>query len=628
MCGFAGFHASPSFNQAVSSAGLQSAIVAMTETLRQRGPDAIGYFLEAPIALGHCRLSILDLTETGAQPMTLGPGRPVIAYNGECYNFIDLRRQLESSGCQFRGHSDTEVILHAYAKWGLPGLKRLEGIFALALWDPACKRLVLMRDRLGVKPLFYGDSMYGLAFGSEIKALLAAGGVDTRLDDQAFSEYLWYGNSYEDRTFYRGVRALEPGHWLIIEDDRHRLEAWWRIEEWLQQPVIQGGIREAALRVRDAVDQAVQRQLAADVPVGIFLSGGVDSSSIAASAMRVREQPLASYAAGFDFDRSINELPKAALVSRYLGLDHHELHITGADLPNVILTLARAHDEPFADAANIPLYLMCRELSGQIKVVLQGDGGDELFAGYRRYALLRNAHWWRLWPKKLSPIVGAVGSLGQRFTRIADSVGLSDPAMRMALLLTVETPQEPPEALLTGERRQYLAATTDPFLAYRRAADRFRDQEPVQQMLLTDLTVQLPSQFLTKVDRATMAAGIEARVPLLDERVAELAVGMPSTWKAQGTEKKLVLRESQRGRLPDVILDSPKTGFGVPYAYWLRTSLYHFARERLLDAGFLASYALNGQMVESALQQHQKGIRDRGFLMWKLLQLTLQSCSN
>lgn len=618
MCGFSGL-----YNSTHNAETLDACVRRMTGTLTHRGPDAAGHLVRLPIAFGHRRLSILDLTEAGAQPMQLGGNGPAITYNGEVYNFRELRRELEAKGATFRGHSDTEVILHTYAAWGLVGLKRLEGIFALALWDPAHHRLVLMRDRLGVKPLFYGESTHGLAFGSEIKAVLAAGGVDTRLDDQSFSEYLWYGNPFEERTFYKGVRALEPGHWLIIEGDKRRLEPWWRIEEWLDRPVTAKNMQDAAAQVRVALDQAVARQLVADVPVGIFMSGGVDSSAIAAAAMQSCTQPLSSYAAGFDFDKGINELPKASRVAQHLGLDHHELHVAGAGLPDVLLTLALAHDEPFADAANIPLYLMCRQLAGKIKVVLQGDGGDELFAGYRRYAVLRNASWWRLWPQVLSPLARAGGSLGRRFARMADSVGNSNPAMRMAYLLTVETPQDPPEAMLLPERRRELAETTDPFLAYRRAAERFHKHDPVQQMLLTDLTVQLPSQFLTKVDRATMAAGIEARVPLLDERVAELVVNMPSIWKAHGTQKKVVLREAQRCRLPPDILDGPKTGFGVPYEHWLRTSLFEFSRERLLDDGFLTKFAFDRAAVEKALRQHRSGTVNRGFLLWKLLNLQL-----
>jgi asparagine synthase (glutamine-hydrolysing) len=621
MCGIAGLWLS---NKAAEAVDIRSTIWRMTSTLVPRGPDASGVCVEPPIAFGHRRLSILDLTDAGAQPMRLGTNGPIITYNGEVYNFQELRQFLNDAGHKtWQGHSDTEVILHAYAEWGLEGLRRLEGIFALALWDPARQRLVLIRDRLGVKPLFYGENQYGLAFGSEIKAVLAAGGVDTSLDDQAFSEYLWYGNPYGDRTFYKGVRSLEPGHWLIVENNSQTLKAWWRVEEWLEKPMEVPNTQEAAYLVRKAVDRAVARQIVADVPVGLFLSGGVDSSSIAAAAIQQRSQPLHSYTAGFDFDHGVNELPKAARVAQHLGLIHHELQIKGSELESVLLTLAKAHDEPFADAANIPLYLMCQQLQGQIKVVLQGDGGDELFAGYRRYAMLRHVHLWRLWPSMFSPVARALGYWGQRFDRIANSVGHTDPGLRMAYLLTVQTPQRPPEAVFLSERRRYLADTTDPFLVYRQAAERFRGYDPVQQMLLTDLTVQLPSQFLTKVDRATMAAGIEARVPLLDEEVARLAVTLPSEWKVNGVKKKVVLCRSQRGRLPDNILDGPKTGFGVPYEHWLRTSLREFSCDHLLNPIFVEWFGLNAVMLEKLLKEHNQQDLDHGFMLWKLLQMAL-----
>lgn len=617
MCGFSGIFA---YN---NQENLGIIVGRMTDTLTHRGPDAEGIFVRNRVAFGHRRLSILDLSEAGAQPMSLQHSALTIVYNGEIYNFGDLRSELEKLGHVFTGHSDTEIILHTYNAWGLNGLKRLEGIFSFALWDEPNRRLVLMRDRIGVKPLFYGESDHGLAFGSEIKAVLAAGGVDTSLDDQSLSEYLWYGNPHGDRTFYKGVRTLEPGHWLVIEEGKRCLEPWWRIEEWLQQPAPARNQEDAADLVREALDQTVARQLVADVPVGIFLSGGVDSSSIAASAMQHRNTPLDSYAAGFDFDRGVNELPKAAKVARHLGLNHHELQVSGGEIEEVLISLAQAHDEPFADAANIPLFLMCQQLNGKIKVVLQGDGGDEMFAGYRRYAVLRNAHWWRLWPQSLSPLMRASGSLGRRFARMADSVGNPDPALRMAFLLTVETPNNPPEMVFLPERQRELAENTDPLLAYCLAAERFQKYDPVQQMLLTDLTVQLPAQFLTKVDRATMAAGIEARVPFLDEKVVEIAVGLPSEWKVRGANKKIVLRESLRGRLPDSILDGPKTGFGVPYEHWLRTSIFGFARERLLDRGFLAKFSLDPGLVEKILLKHRSGVGARGFLLWKLLNLQL-----
>lgn len=621
MCGLAGIY-SNEFSESWRTNAIESIVARMTASLIHRGPDSGGQFVSFPVALGHRRLSILELSAAGAQPMRFGEYGPILTYNGEVYNFQELRRELLSLGCEFRGHSDTEVVLHSYVKWGLPGLKRLEGIFALALWDPAEQRLVLMRDRFGVKPLFYGESNVGLAFGSEIKSVLAAGGINTCIEDQTLAEYLWYGNPHGNRTFYKGVRSLEPGQWLIVEGGKKRVECWWRVEEWLDRPLTSRTLEEAAEEVRHAVDIAVSRQLVADVPVGIFLSGGVDSSTVAAAAA-AQNFSLNSYSASFDFDGGVNELAKAARVASHLGLSHHELRISGADLPDVLRRLSKAHDEPFGDAANIPLYLMCKQLQGNVRVVLQGDGGDEVFAGYRRYAVLRNAHWWRLWPDALTPLARAGGAIGHRFVRMANAAGNSDPALRMAYLLTQETTFFRPEGLLLESRQRELAESTDPFLAYRIAADRFRHRDAVDQMLLTDLTVQLPCQFLTKVDRSTMAAGVEARVPLLDEKIAQLAVNMPSLWKAKGAQKKIVLRKSQSSRLPADILNGPKTGFGVPYEHWLRSSLYEFSQERLLDNGFAKSFGIDRIAVERALEEHRNKSVDRGYILWKLLQLAL-----
>jgi asparagine synthase (glutamine-hydrolysing) len=335
-----------------SSDDLQRLGWRMTDTLTHRGPDDAGTFVGAGIVLGHRRLSIIELSTAGAQPMTLGT--ITVVYNGESYNFRELRTELQTLGHTFRGHSDTEVLLHAYQAWGLPGLERLEGIFAFALWDAARSRLVLMRDRLGVKPLFYARQGTRLAFGSEIKAVFAGVEADRSADEQAFSEYLWYGNAFEDRTLYRGVRALEPGWRLIAEDGQTRLERWWRIESWLANPLPERTPEETADALREAIDAAVTRQLMSDVPVGIFLSGGLDSSSIAASAAVAGGRRLSSFSVGFDYERGINELPKARAVAQKFGLDHHELRVEGGMLEQVLEALTRRGEYPTVPSCRAP----------------------------------------------------------------------------------------------------------------------------------------------------------------------------------------------------------------------------------------------------------------------------------
>ena len=620
MCGITGVFLN-SFGLTFDRSILQNTITSMVQTLKHRGPDNFGYLIKLPVLLGHTRLSIIDTSIRGNQPMSFSDQGPVIIYNGECYNFLVLRKQLQENGVHFETSTDTEVILQLYSNYGIDGLRKLEGIFSLAIWDQGFDRFVLMRDRLGVKPLFYGDSCCGLAFGSEIKAVLAAGGIDTSFRDQSISEYMWYGNTYGNRTIYNGVHSLEPGHWLIIENGQQKIEPWWVLEDWLNPNLKFSEKEETVELLRSTIDQAVSRQLVSDVPVGIFLSGGVDSSSIAASAAFQTNDILHSFAAGFDFSNGVDELAKASSVAEKLGLSHHELRVSGSDIEDVLVTLAKAHDEPFADAANIPLYLMCNAIAGEIKVVLQGDGGDELFAGYRRYAALRNVNLWKLWPKFLSVFLKKFGENGKRIARIAESLGNSDPAMCMALLLTMEVTEDPPDKFFQFERQKELLSTTDPFLQYRIASRRFQKFDPVQKMLLTDLTVQLPSQFLTKVDRASMATGIEARVPLLDDKIVKLAVNIPSIWKVQGVQKKVILRDSQRTRLPGFILDGQKSGFGVPYEKWLRSSINDFVKSHVLDNEFLNKFSLNGKLIEGEL--NEKNCLRSGFQVWKLFQLAL-----
>lgn len=616
MCGFCGVVSQESGQE------LASVVTAMTRTLAHRGPDGQGVYAVDGVALGHRRLSVIDLSDNGAQPMTAGV--VTVAYNGEIYNFRSLRDALVRAGRTFRGHSDTEVLLQTYQADDLDGLSSLEGMFAFALWDASKRRLVLMRDRLGIKPLYYSWRNGRLVFGSEIKAVLRAGGIDETTDEQALSEYLWFGHVLEDRTFYQGVRALRPGHRLILEDGRVRIEPWWRIEEWLSSGSRVGG--DPATDVREALDAAVDRQLVSDVPVGLFLSGGIDSSAIAASAATSAPggRHLASFSVGFDFEKERSELPKARRVAAMFGLKHHEIRIAGGGLEDVIRALVRAHDEPFADAANIPLYLLAQGLNGEVKVVLQGDGGDEMFAGYRRYAILRHHAAWRWWPAGLGRAVTAgLGAPGARLARLAAAASSRDAARRMALLLTVETLDSPPTRMFRAERQRALLSVTDPFLAYARCAERFAHAEPVQQMLLTDICLQLPSQFLPKVDRATMAHSIEARVPFLDEKVASLAVGMDSRLKVRGRQKKIVLRDAMRPRVPADVLDGPKSGFGVPFEHWLKTSLHEFARAAILSPRFVDRFDLDADALHGALETHRAGRRDHGFLLWKLLQLAL-----
>ncbi len=595
----------------------------MTSALSSRGPDDEGVHINKYIAMGHRRLKIIDLTSNASQPMQTRPNGPVLVFNGEIYNFKYLKKILIEKGHLFKSSSDTEVILCAYDEWGINCFQKLEGIFSFAIWDNSLKKLFLVRDRLGVKPLYYANSNNGFIFGSEMKSIITTGGFDNSLNDQAFSEYLWYGNTYEDRSFYRGIKALLPGHALVIDQSSHKLINWWKIEDYIEDLSEQCNSTDFKHLVKDNLNYAVNRQLVSDVPVGLFLSGGIDSSGIASAVDDKSRKKIKSYSASFDFVGGIDETKKAKLVAEHLGLNHNHLKVEGKNISNVLFSLAKAHDEPFADAANIPLYLMCTKLDPEVKVVLQGDGGDELFAGYTRYQILCFERYFKLFPSFLSNIFNKLGIKGKRYSRIVDTITQTDPAMKMALLLTLETQKNTPMSLFTSERQNYLENETNPFLAYIKAAERFKSFDTVQKMLLTDLTVQLPSQFLTKVDRATMAAGIEARVPLLDEKILKLAVNIPSALKVNKNQKKIILRDSLRDSLPSKILDGPKTGFGVPYEYWIKTSLYEFTKERILDPNFIKKFHLKNELIEKKLSDHISGSSENGFILWKLLQLAI-----
>ncbi|HEV2149057.1 MAG TPA: asparagine synthase (glutamine-hydrolyzing), partial [Longimicrobiaceae bacterium] len=363
----------------------------MTSRLAHRGPDDRGVAVRGGVALGQTRLSIIDLSEAGHQPMSSPDGQVTLVYNGEVYNFRELRARLESQGAAFRGRSDTEVVLAAYLAWGLDALPLLDGMFALAVWDGRNGELHLARDRFGIKPLYYRAEGGSLAFASEIKAILA-GGAPREVDWEGLHEYLWYGNALGENTLFHGIRRVPPGHRLTWGPDGLRVAPFWLLED---VPPVADDVETATAGVRERLEGAVRSHLVSDVPVGVFLSGGIDSSAITAFASRHHGGRLKTFSVGFDFDRGVNELPRARRVAQHFGTDHRELHVAGADIRGVVERLVRCHDEPFGDAANIPLYLLCEQLGGEVKVVLQGDGGDELFAGYRRYEILARERSWR-----------------------------------------------------------------------------------------------------------------------------------------------------------------------------------------------------------------------------------------
>ncbi len=593
----------------------------MVETLRHRGPDDSGIEVSGPIGLGHTRLSIIDLSPAGHQPMVSECGRYTLVYNGEVYNFPELRRHLKTEGIKFKSKSDTEVVLECYVRWGKNCFAMFNGMFAIAIWDSEVKKLILSRDRFGIKPLYYYRLPSGVVFGSEIKSLLASRYVRRDLKWEALHEYLYYGYILGSNSFFDGVERLRPGHILSISEKGIHKSSYY---SFYDIEVEDCDIREAIHGVREQFSKAVSDHLISDVPVGVFLSGGIDSSAITAVATKYCSGRLKTFSVGFDCVYGMNELPKARLIAKQFGTDHHEIQVKAQDAPRVIESLVRCHDEPFADSANIPLYMLCEQLSGSIKVVLQGDGGDEIFAGYRRYNVLAHENFWRF-VSRFRPFLAVLPFRGVKYFRLMRQLGTmipSYPAMRMAFLMTNEMYDFSPTRILAKNAREQ-TERSDPFNEYKQVYSRLACLDPVQRMLYSDCMNVLPNKFLEKVDRATMAHGIEVRVPFLDSNLTAYVLSLPASVKVRGMKKKWILRKALQGILPDNILNGKKTGFGVPIGYWLKESLADYMKSIITSSAIKNSQLFDCREVTKCMDEHISGRRDHGTLLYKLLNLAL-----
>ena len=619
MCGIAGIYLREGV---VDPAVLER----MAATLRHRGPDDSGIYASGRLGLAHTRLSIIDLSDHGHQPMLCGDGRFAIVYNGEIHNHLALRKTLEAKGHRFRGRSDTEVALLAYAEWGESAFAMFEGMFALAVWDEQRRTLCLARDRFGVKPLYFGHSASGaFVFGSEIKALLATGEMRAEVDWAGLHEYLYFDTALGANTLFAGIRKLLPGHCATVTDAGVVQRQFASI---LDVEAVADDFPTATRNVYALLEDAVKSHLMSDVPVGVFLSGGIDSSAIVAFAAKHYGSQLNTYAVGFDSvpAGNANELPAAQAVAEHFGTAHHEVRIAGGDVTDVMERLVRCHDEPFGDAADIPLYMLCEQLGGEPKVILQGDGGDEVFGGYTRYTYLAHVFWLRLLSRSthwLHPVARRLpGRRGLRSLRALGLYSRNDPAMGLARLVSTELPDRPSDRIFSPEVRVALAPS-DAFKRYRELAEQVRAHDPVKQMLYTDSSVILPDVYFEKVDKSTMAHGVEVRVPLVDTRLAAYVFGLPTRHKVHGLQKKHVLRTALRGVVPDSILDRPKAGFGVPVSSWLRTSLLDYMKSVLFDAEISRLGLFDRDAIELCIREHVERRRDNGPLLYKALNLAL-----
>ena len=601
MCGICGI-----WGEGVSADG-DGRLGSMLDSIVHRGPDGEGRLVRPGVALGMRRLAIIDLAG-GDQPIHNEDGTIGVVFNGEIYNFRELRAELESSGHRFATRSDTEVLVHGYEEWGDDLMSRLAGMFAFALLDENAGRVLLARDRFGKKPLYYAQPDGGLVVGSEIKSLLAAG-VSADLDDAGLQAYLALRYVPAPATLFRAVRQLPAGHVMTVNSSGTEIRRWWRLR---YAPKSQATAAEATDRVEALMRQAVDRRLISDVPLGCFLSGGLDSSTILSFMAEASDEPVRTFSIGFDPGWSSDELPAAQSTARAFGTRHHETRIGAAEFLRLLPTAVWHRDEPLAEPSEIPLLALSRMAREHVTVVLSGEGGDELFGGYPKYRAdhllarlgavarpvvgarrLRRLSGWDRLPRKARMAVGALASAdpGERWPAWfgADrAAGLSDPSGR---------PLGP------------LIATLDAGL------------DPLDRMLALDVESYMVDNLLVRGDKMTMAASIEGRMPFLDHDLAEYVALLPPGLKATPRRTKVIVREIARRRLPEELLHRKKVGFAVPVAPWFRAGLGDALERLTLGSGARRDPLVDPERTRRALGLHRGGRYDLGKELWSLLTL-------
>jgi asparagine synthase (glutamine-hydrolysing) len=595
---------------------------AMVASLRHRGPDDQGIFVEGNIGLGHSRLSIIDPSPSGHQPMFDAHQEIVIVFNGEIYNYRELRKEFLDEGVKLRSQCDTEVILYLYRKYGTNCPKYLRGMFAFAIWDRKTKRLFAARDRMGIKPFYYYLDSRRLAFASEIKAIVQIPDADLALSLPAIANYFTYGHSFAPQTIYQRIQKLPPGHWMMVEETGVTLRRYWEIPV---NDTSNGDFAGCAKELLRLLADSVRCHLIADVPVGVFLSGGTDSSLIAALAARQKSEPVQTFSVGFDVGGHYNELASARQVATAIGANHHELVVESFSVPSLLEKLVWHYDEPFADAACMPTYLISEFARRSVKVILSGEGGDEVFGGYRRYITQLLSPYYRCFAwflQKDSSLRQTIESRRglRRVKKVLESFDFANDDERYAHWLTSFTPalrQEFFEGSLQEFERGYDAAE----IYHRRFAEVGSDS--TNRLLYADMKTWLPDTYLEKVDKATMAVSLEARVPLLDHFVVEYAFSLPGIYKISKFRKKRILRAAAAGLVPDSILTKPKHGFSVPLDEWFRGPLAAYAREVMFDGRLESRGYIRREAIERLLKLHLGRRNDYGAQIWQLLNFEL-----
>lgn len=616
MCGIAG-----KLNFQQGRPVLHATMARMCAVMRHRGPDDEGIYLDRYFGMGMRRLSIIDLA-TGKQPISNEDGSIWTVLNGEIYNFLELRELLEQKGHKFYTHTDTEVIVHSYEEYGEQFAEHLTGMFAVAVWDKRQEKLILARDRLGIKPLYYSEGPNGLLFGSETKAILQDG-IERDVDLQALHDYLSFNYVPGPRSIFKHVRSLPAGHVLTCSGKSVAIAPYWQIQ---YPPGSANGNRRSAEsyceELYELLCSTVKQHLISDVPLGVFLSGGVDSSALVALMSKVSSQTIRTFSVGFE-EKSYNELDYARIVAREFGTEHHEL-VVSPNIVDLLPELVRYFDEPFADSSAIPVYCVAKLARQHVKVALSGEGGDEVFAGYHTYAAYKIAELYKRLPRKLAAEV--IPAIVRRLPVSHKKVSFDYKAKRF-----IEGALLPPaqghyswKVIFTEEAKAALYASNrekfeDPLRLYHSVYDDCATADVLTRLQHIDLKVYLPDDILVKADRMSMANSLEARVPFLDHRVVEFAAALPARLKLRGLTKKYILKRTMSRDLPAKVLNGKKRGFNVPMPSWLRHELRDVVHEvlgpqRLKEAGFFRPEA-----VAAMIRDHEGMRIDYSRNIWCLL---------
>jgi asparagine synthase (glutamine-hydrolysing) len=611
MCGIAGF-------VLLDQVAQRGMVQAMCDQIRHRGPDDEGVYVDRGCGIGMRRLSIIDLS-TGHQPMSNEDGSVWIVFNGEIYEYKELRADLMARGHRFQTASDTETLIHLYEEEGVDGLKRLRGMFAFAIWDARQGRLLLARDRFGKKPLYYAVLPTGIFFASELSCLRAAG-VPLEPDPEALRLYFQLGYVPDPLSAYRAVRRLPAGGWMTWERGEARQGRYWRAPQPAAEAAPGLSYADAVRKVREKFDEAVRIRMIADVPLGAFLSGGIDSSSIVASMAMQSQEPIKTFSIGFE-EGAFNELPYAGIVAKKYGTDHHEI-VVRPDSIGIIRKFARHFGEPFADASAIPTFIMSEFAARYVKVALSGDGGDELFGGYTSLQQVQKLAAFDHVPQSMRLLMSWASSrmpysaYGKNFLHMLGrrsgldryfAFNYAPFHMRSKLLR--------PDWMLPAEAGFLARALPDCVLP--------DDAGTMSQVMYFEGTANLTGDMLVKVDRMSMAASLEVRCPLLDHELAELAATIPHAWKVANGKGKRILLDALGDRLPPELLNRPKTGFGVPLVDWFRTSLRELLWDSLTAPRFLAREIVAPEFLRTLLEEHDSGRRDNSQWLFTLLVLAL-----